>query len=153
MVTHKFKFTQIDTSRPMLAIRITNPQNGAAIRTYALIDTGADMCALPKNFAKILKCKLERPKHRRKKIRTGAGGVEAYFSVCDIEILGPVANTPGNAKISQERNGSAVTFSFHNISVTFLRKLETPLLGVLGFLDNMILKIEYPQKIFSMTEL
>ena len=150
MVTHKFKFTLIDRARPLLDIRITNPKNGKAIYTWALIDPGSDICAFPKRFAKILKCKLEKAGLRAKKVRTGAGVARVYFSVCNIEILGPKADAGGNAKTDNEENRDVLFCPFTNLTVAFLPKLENPLLGVHDFLDRLILEIDYPRKEFSM---
>ena len=36
-----------DVARPYLPIKIINPENQKEINVYALIDTGADECALP----------------------------------------------------------------------------------------------------------
>ena len=54
MPIRNFPFHRIsagDIFRPMLPIGITNPDTGASIISYGLIDTGADECALPADLA------------------------------------------------------------------------------------------------------
>jgi len=41
-------------SRPMLPVCIINPHTGNSLCTWALIDTGADECALPAAYAERL---------------------------------------------------------------------------------------------------
>lgn len=40
--------------RPMLFIKITNPNSGFSIDTIGIIDTGADCCAIPAVYANML---------------------------------------------------------------------------------------------------
>jgi hypothetical protein len=48
------KLTPDDPLRPILPIRITNPDTGLSVRSWGLIDTGADDCAFPARLATIL---------------------------------------------------------------------------------------------------
>ncbi len=50
-------FTQIDANdipRPRLQLTIKNPHTNKEFRTWGIIDTGADECALPASYAPIL---------------------------------------------------------------------------------------------------
>jgi predicted aspartyl protease len=58
----KYPFTIInpgDIARPYLPISIINPKNKKNINIFALIDTGADECAIPAPFAQLLDHDLE----------------------------------------------------------------------------------------------
>ena len=57
--------------RACLEITITNPHTGLKIKTLGLIDTGADECAMPASYAKMLGHNLEKGKSC--KIMTGNG--------------------------------------------------------------------------------
>jgi hypothetical protein len=43
-----------DIPRPFLPVTIVNPETHKEIRVYALIDTGADECAIPASFQDVL---------------------------------------------------------------------------------------------------
>ena len=43
-----------DTPRPYLPVTLINPETNRRLNVMALIDTGADECALPAAFAPIL---------------------------------------------------------------------------------------------------
>jgi predicted aspartyl protease len=62
--------------RPILQIRIINPHSGNNYRTYGIIDTGADECAIPASYASLLGHNLQAGKIKR--IRTGNGETLAY---------------------------------------------------------------------------
>ena len=115
-----------DIARPYLPITIINPENQKEINVYALIDTGADECALPASFALPLGHNLQsRP---RKRTSTGNGITIAYsHTVCM----------------------KAFSFYTENVLIDFMLNLHIPLLGVKSFLNNFTLKIDYPNKVFS----
>ncbi|OGP58972.1 MAG: hypothetical protein A2V67_19860 [Deltaproteobacteria bacterium RBG_13_61_14] len=111
----------------MLPVTIINPDRGNRIKVFALIDTGADESALPASFAPILGHSLQAGQQR--KINTGNGVTIAYSHATRIEIEG---------------------FATQNVLIDFMPNLSIPLLGVKSFLSNFILKIDYPQKTFSL---
>lgn len=45
------KFSPDDVPRPWLPVKIINPHTKQSISLYGLIDTGADECAIPAQFA------------------------------------------------------------------------------------------------------
>ena len=114
-------------ARPLLPVTIINPENGNRIKVLALIDTGADECALPASFAPILGHDLQAGE--RKKINTVNGMTVAYRHSTRIEIEG---------------------FTTQEALIDFLPNLFIPLLGMKNFLGNFILTINYPKKTFSL---
>jgi predicted aspartyl protease len=78
--TYPFTITRPgDVSRPYLPIILVNPNTEKHLKVMALIDTGADECALPASFAPLLGHSLQSGQERR--ISTGNGvRVEDIFS-------------------------------------------------------------------------
>jgi hypothetical protein len=116
-----------DVARPYLPVTIFNPTVGKKLRVFALIDSGADECAMPAPFASILGHNLQAG--QEKKINTGNGITLAYSHTTRIEVEG---------------------FATQEILVDFMPKLSMPLLGVKSFLGNFILTIDYPNKAFPL---
>jgi predicted aspartyl protease len=117
-----------DIARPFLPVTIVNPETRKEIRVYALIDTGADECAIPASFAPLLGHNLQAGQLKR--ISTGNGITIAYGHTTRI--------------IVEE-------FSTQDVLVDFMPNLSIPLLGVRSFLSNFILTVDYPSKQFSLT--
>ena len=115
-----------DIARPYIPITIINPENQKEISVYALIDTGADGCALPASFAPPLAHNLQ--SGTQKRVSTGNGITIAYSHTICIKTF---------------------NFTTENVLIDFMPNLHIPLLGVKSFLNNFILKIDYPNKIFS----
>ena len=115
-----------DIARPYLPITIINPKNQKEINVYALIDTGADECALPASFSSPLGHNLQAGSQKR--INTGNGITIAYCHTVCIKIF---------------------DFSTENVLIDFMPNLHIPLLGVKSFLNDFILTIDYPNKTFS----
>jgi predicted aspartyl protease len=123
-------FTQIhpsDSAKPWLPVTIINPHNGKSIKTYGLIDTGADECALPTQYADILGHNLQ--KGNPKEISTGNGITIAYSHTVTIK---------------------ADNFQADNVLIDFMPNLFVPLLGVKSFLSKFILTINYHNQTFSL---
>lgn len=115
-----------DTARPYLPITVVNPENQMEINVYALIDTGADECALPASFAKPFGHHLSAGS--QKKINTGNGITTVYSHTVYLK---------------------AFDFSTEHVLIDFIPNLHIPLLGVRSFLNNFTLKIDYPNRVFS----
>ncbi len=115
-----------DIARPYLPIKIINPENQSEINVYALVDTGADECALPASFALPLNHNLD--SGYQKKINTGNGLTVAYSHTVCIKAFG---------------------FSTENVLIDFMPNLHIPLLGVKSFLSNFVLTVDYRNKKFS----
>ena len=113
MTLQNIPFIQIgpsDLPKPWLPIVIINPHNGKKVRTYGLIDTGADECALPAQFADILGHNLQ--KGDSKEISTGNGITIAYSHT-----------------VSMETDG----FRTDDVLIDFMPNLSVPLIGVKSF--------------------
>lgn len=106
---------------------VINPDNNKRITALALIDTGADECALPASFARVLGHNLQAG--QQKKVSTGNGVTMAYGHTTRIEIAG---------------------FTTQEVLIDFMPNLFIPLLGVRSFLSNFVLTIDYPNKTFSL---
>ncbi len=116
--------------RPYLAITLADPNNGKSLKTNALIDTGADNCAFPADFALSLGHNLLAGRERA--IGTGNGKTSAYIHTLQIKI---------------DIDG----FETGLVPIDFLPNLLTPLLGVKSFLAHFVLTVNYPENWFSLT--
>jgi len=119
--------------RPALQIRIANPHAGLSQRTYGLIDTGADECAIPASYAPLLGHDLK--KGETKRVNTGNGMAIAYVHTTRFDIFDPLTG--------------AVAYTISDTPIDFLPNLHLVLLGVKSFLNHFILHIDYPRKVFS----
>jgi len=119
--------------RPILNLRIHNPHTNLSVATYGIIDTGADECSIPAEFAAILGHDLL--KGTVKSINTGNGVTQAYSHTTTLEIYSPVNNNS--------------IYRLDNVLIDFLPNLQVVLLGVKSFLSNFILTVDYPQKKLS----
>ena len=120
---------------PILPIRIINPQTGKSHKTFGVIDTGADECAIPANLAPLLGHNLQAG--QTKQIRTGNGITAAYSHMTKFEIFHPVTGEH--------------LHTVPDTPIDFMPNLHVVLLGVNSFLSRFILHIDYPQKNFSIT--
>jgi len=121
-------------ARPMLPIEIHNPHTGLSTRTWALIDTGADDCAMPAQYAAILGHDLL--KGAVKKIGTGNGETNAYAHTTKIDIFGA-----GNG---------APLYTITDTPIDFMPNLGVVLLGVRNFMSRFVLTVDYPNQCFSL---
>ena len=131
MKIYEFEFkrlTPVAVARPYISVTLSNPVARQSIMVYALVDTGADECALPASFASLLG--HHREKGVQKKIETGNGMTVAY------------AHT---SRISMR------DFSTDDILIDYMPNLMTPLLGVHSFLSHFILTIDYPSQKFFLS--
>lgn len=126
-------------ARPMLPICIINPHTGKSLCTWALIDTGADECALPAVYAGQLGHDLQAG--AQKQIGTGNGVTNAYAHTTRIDIF----CINGNGEV-----GQTYVHSIPDTPIDFMPNLSTVLLGVRNFLSGFTLNINYPQQSFSL---
>jgi predicted aspartyl protease len=115
--------------RPWLFVTFINSHTGNKLDAWALIDTGADDCALPAGFAQLLGHNLQAGKES--KCNTGNGPTVCYKHTTKIEIPG---------------------FSTADTLIDFMPNLNIPLLGVRSFLSNFILTVDYPKQMFSLSK-
>lgn len=118
---------QANIAKPYLPVTIINPENGKRQKVYAIIDTGADECALPASYAAILGHNLQAGQDRQ--VNTCNGPTTVYSHTTSIEIKG---------------------FTTPDVLIDYMPNLSIPLLGVKSFLANFILTIDYPNKTFSL---
>ena len=114
-------------ARPLLPTVFLNPHTKKKIKLYALIDTGADECALPAAYAALLGHNLEAGK--TKQIGTGNGITTAYSHTMCIHVD---------------------DYQINDVLFDFMPNLNIPLLGVKNFLANLTLTIIYPKYQFSL---
>ncbi len=120
--------------RPRLPIKIISPENGVVIPHWAIIDTGADHCCIPAKYAEILGHNLEK-------------GEKQIFNVVGGEGKGYLHRT--HLKIC-DFNTDDILHSIRNIQACYIENFDVVLLGVNTFLKDFILKINYPEKRFSL---
>jgi len=116
-----------DLKRPYLPVKIINKDSGRIIRISALIDTGADECAMPVIFAKILGHDLE--KGAARPVITGGGVVTAWRHTAILSVEG---------------------FPDREAVIDFVPALQSPLIGVRSFLSDFILTVDYPGENFTL---
>jgi len=109
--------------RPLVPVKISNPETMQNIEVFALVDSGADECALPASFASILGHNLEKGEIRQ--VNTGNGVTTVYSHKTQIEML---------------------DFSTGITVLDYMPNLSTPLLGVKSFLSQFILTLDFPEK-------
>lgn len=121
-----------DFKRPCLPIKIINPHTAQSLKTIALVDTGADECAIPARIAPLLghNLSLGSPNHSS----TAGGVVNSYSHTTRIEIY---------------NFEDILLHTINDIPIDYMEGLPVPLLGVKHFLDQFDLHILYPKKIFS----
>jgi len=150
MAIDKFPFTRLSPVgqyKPYLYVRISNPKSSISMTIPALIDTGAEDCALPGWYAVKLGHNL-RKGHNCRSVHGIGGATEAYAHTCTLEVLdmkgglkSPVIDYE-NVVISK----SSLFDFVENWNMTFA------ILGVNGFLRDYILTIDYPNHLFSLTK-
>ncbi|MBF0484724.1 MAG: retroviral-like aspartic protease family protein [Candidatus Omnitrophica bacterium] len=121
------KFFPTDIPRPWLPVTIKNPHTNKSINLYGLVDTGADECAIPAQYASMIGHNLQAG--ISKIINTGNGQTNAYSHTMCIETKGLVIN---------------------NVLIDFLPNLNVVLLGTKSFLSNFVLVVDYKKQIFSL---
>lgn len=119
--------------RPILPIRIINPHTLKGYRTFGIIDTGADDCAVPAVYAPLLGHNLQTG--QQKIISTGNGETIAYAHTTRFEIFHPLKGE--------------LLYTVDDTPIDFMPNLHVVLLGVNSFLSRFVLTIDYPQKRFS----
>ncbi|MBI4682583.1 MAG: hypothetical protein HY757_05730 [Nitrospirae bacterium] len=119
--------------RPILPICIINPHTSKQLKTYGLIDTGADECAVPASMADLLGHNLQ--SGQSKIISTGNGETIAFSHTTSFEVYHPSTNK--------------LLYTLADTPIDFMPNLPVVLLGVNNFLNKFILNIDYPKKTFS----
>ena len=125
-------------SLPALWIKVTNPDTGLAVKTLAIVDTGAHSCAFPSEVAEKLGHKLNAG--IPKPINTANRNTTAFAHKTKIQIL------------DVEADGSPSNHILYDMPVQQIHYtcgLNAFLLGQSNFLNKFVLKINYPKQEFS----
>lgn len=122
--------------RPILPVKIINPHTLKGYRTYGIIDTGADDCAVPAVYAPLLGHALQ--SGQQKLISTGNGDTIAYVHTTRFDIFHPLT---GN-----------LLHTIEDTPIDFMPNLRVVLLGVNSFLSRFVVTIDYPHKKFSIAK-
>ena len=136
MAQFAYNFTKFPNNviRPLVNVRIINPVTNQSIQTKCLVDTGADKCVFPENFATILGhdlknngCVIENSK--------GVGGIDVptWLHTYKIELFTEDFKT----RIWKSDSIQIGCLEHNNIF---------PLLGYIGFLEHMNIRLNYPTK-------
>ncbi|MBF0381546.1 MAG: hypothetical protein HQL69_11040 [Magnetococcales bacterium] len=121
--------------QPYLNVVVTNPHaENRRLKVRALIDTGADFCALPVKYAAILGHTLENGAQQG--INTGGGKAVTFYHQAKIII--PDHNYNGSPFVTKE------------LKIGFLHGLHTPVMGTRGFLEYFKLVVDYQEGHFSL---
>jgi len=121
------KITSDSPARAILPVVLKDPATNQEMRTFGIIDTGADDCAFPASFALITGHNLGAG--IVKEVNTGNGITIAYSHTISLEVDG---------------------YKIENILIDFMPNLFIPLLGVQNFLKNFVLTVDYPKQTFSL---
>lgn len=112
---------------PYLKTTFTNPHTKESIAVNALVDTGADLCVIPRDIAELIGHEFE--KGTKISIASATGNGYAYSHTMVICV--------GN-------------YECKTCMVSVVDGLKTPLLGVRGFLEYFELQVSYPQQCFQL---
>ncbi len=132
---------QTARSGPRLWIRVINPRTGLGTDTPAIVDTGADDCLFPAEWAIKLGYNLAASPYPPLQIHTANGATYAYIHETTVAVLGVLAD--GRA------DKNTILYPAHNIFIRYTDGLSQFLLGQASFLHRFVPSINYPQKKFS----
>ncbi len=131
-------FSKDAPPRPLLPIRITNPDTEISLDTFALIQSSADRSAIPAEYAAILGHNLTRGQSR--KISTGNGTTLAYSHTSTISLFDLPA---------LDKQNLTTVYRLEKTLIEFVPNLSHVILGVENFLAGFILAVDYPSRRFS----
>jgi len=126
-------------ARPYLWLRIRNPTTRDAMIVPAAVDTGADALVVPASDAETLGHNLEATPPRD--VRTAKGLTKAYPHSAAIDVLGTLPS--GHA------DESRILYPVPETTIWLTVGQRAHLIGQGSFLSRCILKINYPEKTFS----
>ena len=115
-------------AKPYLNVIYINPHTGKSLKAKALIDTGADFCILPAEYAELLGHELDQGESSEV-IGVSGDAVSMYKHTMQIQING---------------------FKTKEILISFNPHFNKPLLGVGTFVAHFILTVNYPAQTFSL---
>lgn len=124
--------------RPMLLVRVSNPATGLFVDAWGVVDTGADDCALPAVYARLLGHRLKAG--TRRLISTGNGDTWAYAHTTRIDIFCP---PPGSHLLGHP-------YTIADAPIDFMPNLGCVLLGTRSFLSRFVLTLNYPRQYLTL---
>lgn len=131
-----------DVPRPSLYLRIINPHKNLHTEPIlAQIDTGSDMCCFPSDIAIQLGHELESVEPVT--IITPSGEGIAFPHTTVLEIL--------EKEEATGEPGERVLYTTDEKLIHFVKNGKDFYLGVEDFLEEFVLNINYPYRIFSIT--
>jgi len=135
-----YRFTSVPNApaRPMLWVRVVNPDTNLAIIALAIVDTGADDCAFPADVATKLGHKLDSVPAR--KTNTAGGQTKVYAHTSRIDIL---------ETLPDGMFGNKVLYTIRDAPVDFVEGCSAFLLGRGKFLSKFVLTVDGPRQRFS----
>jgi hypothetical protein len=153
-----FRISPFGSWKPILCMRLTNPENGFDTDSLALIDTGADRCAIPEHIAKRLGHEIDGPGVERGHIQGVAGDSETFLHTFQIEVYA-LKEHQGAAIVDYNRVVLRIPkVKWDVVPATrdarghIVCNLPDVLIGVEDFLKDYKLVIDYPRKVFSLTQ-
>lgn len=126
-------------ARPMLWVRLTNPDTGLSFEALATVDTGADVCVFPAGIATVLGHRLQSVAPNQ--MGGVGGGTCAWPHTSKVEIL----NIKADGTV-----GSRVLYTASNILIDFSPTCPVFLLGTKNFLSNFVLTVDYYRQTLSL---
>jgi hypothetical protein len=140
MLIKDYRFTSLSNApaRPMVWVRVVNPDTNLAIIALAIVDTGADDCAFPADVATKLGHKLESV--AAKKTDTASGQTKVYAHTSRVDILETLANG---------MFGKKVLYTIRDAPIDFVEGCSAFLLGRKNFLSKFVLTVDGPRQRFS----
>ena len=135
-----YRFTSLSNAppRPMLWVRLGNPDTNLAIIALAIVDTGADDCAFPADVATKLGHKLDSV--AAKKTNTAGGQAKVYAHASRVDILQTLPNG---------MFGKKVLHTIPDAPIDFVKGCDAFLLGREKFLSKFVLTVDGPRQRFS----
>jgi len=140
MLIKDYRFTSLPNApaRPMLWVRVSNPDTNLAIIALAIVDTGADDCAFPADVATKLGHKLDSVTARR--TNTAGGQTRVYAHTSRVDILETLPNG---------MFGNKVLYTMRDAPTDFVEGCRAFLLGRAKFLNKFVLTVDGPRQRFS----
>lgn len=128
-------------TRPVVPVRVFNPDTGKSVLVWALIDTGADSCAFPAHYAVMLGHNLTAGAARN--VGTGNGKAKVYAHTTRVEVP---------RHIGGKYDFSLPAFTIQATPIDFMPNLHMALLGAADFLSRFTLLVDYPHQTFTLQD-
>ena len=143
---HPFtKFPKRPRLWPRLLVRVHGSSDEKSVVAWALVDTGADCCALPLSWKERLGIAFTEKDKVDNVFSAGIHHDICYKKEAAISVLHSIERS-SNSKCFVP---GSVAINLPKYEVLFLENLGYPILGMKGFLDEYVLALNYQCKQFS----